>query len=145
MSGYERFDFGHDEDITEPVGSTTEHQPEFNFKEKKLDYDHIEVSLDDDPPVEQIEDTKEVINRANDFFLENNDNFRLSWKETVAAMDEDLDADPANPPKPGWNWEYVRWKLRRHVESLTFRFATFLLIIIDVIIVIIDLGEPKIV
>ena len=39
----------------------------------------------------------------------------------------------------GCNKEYVRWRLRRMVESLGFRALTFLLIILDVIIVTIDL------
>ena len=51
--------------------------------------------------------------------------------------------DPSNPPNPGWNKEYIRWRLRRIVESLLFRTFTMILIVIDVIIVIIDLVENK--
>merc|ERR1739844_156477 len=48
--------------------------------------------------------------------------------------------DPSRPPQPGCNKGYLRWRLRRIVESLIFRLFTFFLIFLDVIIVIIDLA-----
>merc|ERR1739846_162326 len=88
-----------------------------------------------------IKEKSETINRANDFFLENNENFKLSWKEVADKIDKDLDTDPSRPPEPGCNTEYLRWRLRRIVESLIFRLTTFFLIFLDVIIVIVDLAE----
>ena len=90
---------------------------DINFKEnnhnntkKRIDYDHIEVSL------EEPEESREIITRASDFFLEYNDNFRMSWKETVELdqreLDDDLDVDPSRPPQQGWNKEYLRSVLR---------------------------------
>ena len=78
-----------------------------NTTKKRNDYDHIEVSLED--PTE----SREIITRASDFFLEYNDNFRMSWKETVELdqkreLDDDLDVDPSKPPQQGWNKEYLR-------------------------------------
>ena len=80
-----------------------------NSTKKRNDYDHIEVSLED--PTE----SREIITRASDFFLEYNDNFRMSWKETVELDqkrelddDLDLDVDPSKPPQQGWNKEYLR-------------------------------------
>ena len=78
-----------------------------NTIKKRNDYDHIEVSLED--PTE----SREIITRASDFFLEYNDNFRMSWKETVELdqkreLDDDLDVDPSKPPQQGWNKEYLR-------------------------------------
>jgi len=143
MPGYERFgDEGEDTieeiDITEPGI--------INFDEKKPDFDQIEVSLDigeDDYNMSDVKEKSATINRANDFFLENNDNFKLSWKEVADKIDKDLDTDPSRPPEPGCNTEYLRWRLRRIVESLIFRLTTFFLIFLDVIIVIVDLVENK--
>ena len=80
---------------------------------KRIDYDHIEVSLEDP------EESREIITRASDFFLEYNDNFRMSWKETVELdqreLDDDLDVDPSRPPQQGWNKEYLRSTLLYYI------------------------------
>ena len=93
---------------------------------------HEDVSLDEDA-----EDKGEVLNRASDFFLEYNENYQVSWDEAAQALSEA--EDPSNPPVPGMNWPYIRWRLRRIVESFVFRVATFLIIIFDICIVIADL------
>ena len=128
-SSYEKFENNNEshEDIIEPSVV----QDDIDFRKSAIDMDHIEVSLEDP------EDTQEVLTRAADFFVEHNDNFTLSWEE--AAQRIDLEQDPSRPPEPGWNQDYVRWRLRRTVESLWFRTFTFLLIVTDIIVVIIDL------
>lgn len=128
-STYEKFENNNDsnEDIIEPA----DHEDVIDFRRSVVD--HIEVSLDDP------EDAQEVIKRASDFFIEHNDNFTLSWEEAAQRIDSDLEQDPSRPPEPGWNQDYVRWRLRRTVESLWFRVFTFVLIVIDIIVVIVDL------
>ena len=100
-------------------------------------FDQIEVSL-----VEDGGDvgSKEVLENAADFFLEYNDNYTVTWDEASHRISEISD-DPSKPPLPGWNLPYVRWRLRRLIESLWFRALTMILIIIDIIIVIIDLSS----
>ena len=68
----------------------------------KVDYDHIEVSLEDPSAIASAtdEDSKEILTRANDFFLEYNDNYTMNWTEAI-ELDQDLDADPSKPPQPG--------------------------------------------
>ena len=103
MNGYNKFE--NELSIEEPKNIEQQNE-EIDFTESKKvnsskvnDFDHIEVSLEDD--TFQNESVNEVIGRANDFFLEHNDNYRLSWKEVADQLDTDLDHDPSNPPKPG--------------------------------------------
>ena len=91
--------------ITEPI----------SFVEKKVpDFDHIEVEVSLEDNFENnmtsvdYKEKSETINRASDFFPENNDNFRLSWQEVAEKIDKDLDMDPSRPPQPGCNKEYLR-------------------------------------
>ena len=70
MSSYERFE--DDLDVEEPKEDKIE-EDSIDFRVKN-DFDHIEVSLEDD-------NANEVIDRASFFFLENNENFRPSWDE----------------------------------------------------------------
>ena len=72
------------------------------------DFDHIEVSLDIEDDLMDVKEKSATIDRASDFFLENNDNFRLSWQEVADKIDKDLDMDPSRPPQPGCNKEYAR-------------------------------------
>ena len=138
MSSYQRFDNNNDEEegggvtdmVQEEISDNLDQNIDFqkqtpkngvvdininmeenshnsNTTKKRNDYDHIEVSLED--PTE----SREIITRASDFFLEYNDNFRMSWKETVELdqkreLDDDLDVDPSKPPQQGWNKEYLR-------------------------------------
>ena len=104
MPGYERFDNEGTEDTIEEIDIS---EPRTNFDEKKPDFDQIEVSLDFDDNMD-VKEKSETINRASDFFLENNDNFRLSWQEVADKIDKDLDMDPSRPPEPGCNTEYIR-------------------------------------
>ena len=104
MPGYERFDNEGTEDTIEEIDIS---EPGINFDEKKPDFDQIEVSLDFDDNMD-VKEKSETINRASDFFLENNDNFRLSWQEVADKIDKDLDMDPSRPPEPGCNTEYIR-------------------------------------
>ncbi len=94
----------------------------------------VDVALEDDS-----ENKGEVLERAKDFFLEYNDNYTVSWDEAAQALSEA--EDPSNPPVPGANWPYIRWRLRRFVESFAFRVFTFFLIIFDICIVIADLVD----
>ena len=50
-------------------------------------------------------------------------------------------SDPSRPPVPGWNVEYVKWKTRRIIESIWFRIFTFVLILLDVAIVIVEIVQ----
>ena len=52
-----------------------------------------------------------------------------------------LDNDPSRPPIPGCNVNYVKWKTRRVIESIWFRVFTFILILIDVSIVIVEIVQ----
>ena len=99
------------------------------------DPDQIEVSLDEGAaaPVD------EVLERAAEFFVEHNDNYVVSWSD-ASHMISDATTDPSKPPRPGWNAEYLRWRLRRIIESLYFRLATLILILVDIVIVIVDLA-----
>ena len=113
MPGYERFDIDPPEDSIEEVDIITE---PISFVEKKVpDFDHIEVEVSLEDNFENnmtsgvdYKEKSETINRASDFFLENNDNFRLSWQEVAEKIDKDLDMDPSRPPQPGCNKEYLR-------------------------------------
>jgi len=99
------------------------------------DPDQIEVSLEEgaaDP-------SDEVLQRARGFFVDNNENYTVSW-EDASHMISDSQEDPSKPPVPGLNKEYLRWRLRRVIESVYFRFSTLLLILVDLIIVIVDLA-----
>ena len=68
----------------------------------RVDYDHIEVSLEDPSAIASAtdEDSKDILTRANDFFLEYNDNYTMNWKEAI-ELDQDLEVDPSKPPQPG--------------------------------------------
>ena len=106
MPGYERFDIDPPEDSIEEVDIITE---PISFVEKKVpDFDHIEVEVSLEDNMVDYKEKSETINRASDFFLENNDNFRLSWQEVAEKIDKDLDMDPSRPPEPGCNNEYAR-------------------------------------
>jgi len=157
MSSYQRFDNNNDS-IEEPDDKEEIKEndtQDINFSHQstetstgslaRVDYDHIEVSLEDPSAIASAtdEDSKEILERANDFFLEYNDNYTMNWKEAI-ELDQDLEVDPSKPPQPGWNPEYIKWRLRRVVESLWFRSFTFLLIFVDVILVIIDLVDQGI-
>ena len=72
-------------------------QPQTTTPVAKIDYDHIEVSL------EENDDSEEILTRAKDFFLEYNDNFTMNWKDAV-ELDRNLDSDPSKPPEPGKLW-----------------------------------------
>ena len=89
----------------------------------------------------------DVITNANDFFLEHNENYQISWAEASHRVSDGEDptlvgGDPSKPPSPGWNKPYVLWKTRRVIESIWFRVFTMILILVDVTIVIIDLANP---
>eukprot|EP00092_Neocalanus_flemingeri_P006606 GFUD01007125.1.p1 GENE.GFUD01007125.1~~GFUD01007125.1.p1 ORF type:complete len:594 (-),score=150.38 GFUD01007125.1:72-1853(-) len=99
------------------------------------DPDQIEVSLEEGAGTP----TDEVLQRAAGFFVDNNENYNISW-EDASRMISDADADPSKPPVPGMNKEYLRWRLRRVIESIYFRFSTLLLIVIDLFVVVIDLA-----
>merc|ERR1711874_739725 len=90
------------------------------------DPDHIEVSLEEG--ASNPED--EVLQRAAGFFVDNNDNYKVSWAEALHRISDSQD-DPSKPPSKGMNKEYLRWRLRRLVESIYFRLTTILLILVD--------------
>ena len=71
----------------------------------------------------------EVLQRAAGFFVDNNENYSVSWDE-ASHMISDAGADPSRPPTRGANKEYLRWKLRRIVESIYFRATTLVLILV---------------
>ena len=48
-------------------------------------------------------------------------------------MISDSTGDPSRPPTRGANKEYLRWRLRRIVESIYFRASTLVLILIDLV------------
>ena len=81
----------------------------------------------------------EVLQRAAGFFVDNNENYSVSWDE-ASHMISDSGADPSRPPTRGANKEYLRWKLRRIVESIYFRATTIVLILVDLVVVIVDLA-----
>jgi len=99
------------------------------------DPDQIEVSLEEGAG----NPTDEVLQRAAGFFADHNENYNVSW-EDASRMISDADDDPSKPPVPGMNKEYIRWRLRRVIESIYFRFSTLLFIVIDLFIVVIDLA-----
>lgn len=100
------------------------------------DPDHIEVSLDEGAGA-SVED--EVLQRAAGFFVDNNENYTVSWAE-ASHMISDSTGDPSRPPTRGANKEYLRWRLRRVVESIYFRASTLVLILIDLVVVTVDLA-----
>lgn len=102
-------------------------------------FDQIEVSLVED---EGASEPDKVLINATDFFLEHNANYEVSWDEASRRICE-VEDDPSKPPLPGCNVDYVRFRLRRVIESLYFRLFTMALIITDVIIVIIDLATSS--
>lgn len=103
-------------------------------------FDQIEVSLVEDPATAAPD---EVLVNARDFFLEHNENYEVSWVEASHRISEVGEGDPSKPPLPGWNPSYMRWRLRRAIESLWFRALTLFLIVVDVIIVIIDVSSSR--
>ena len=132
MIGYEKFTDSIDEPA-EPEPNKPSEDPPLDYQ---VNYDKIEVSIEDNS---NNSNSNEVLQRASLYFLENNDNFLPSWSEIEATIDADLNLDPSKPPNKGLNQEYILWKLRRIVESFWFRIFTFLLIVIDLIVVVIDL------
>ena len=91
--------------------------------------------------------TENVLTNANDFFLEHNENYQMTWAEASQRVSDGDDpmfvaGDPSKPPTPGWNKPYVLWRTRRIIESIWFRIFTVILILVDVTIVIIDLTYP---
>ncbi len=65
----------------------------------------------------------------------------MSWEEASHRISDVGGAeDPSKPPVPGCNADYLRFRLRRVVESLWFRAATLLLIVVDIIIIVVDLS-----
>ena len=62
----------------------------------------------------------EVLQRAAGFFVDNNENYNVTWAE-ASHMISDSQDDPSRPPTRGANKEYLRWKSRRIVESIYFR------------------------
>ena len=99
------------------------------------DPDHIEVSLEEG--ASNPED--EVLQRAAGFFVDNNDNYKVSWAEASHRISDSQD-DPSRPPSKGMNKEYLRWRLRRLVESIYFRLTTIILILVDLIVITVDLA-----
>jgi len=97
------------------------------------DPNQIEISLDEGSP------TEEVLERAAGFFVEHNHNYKISW-EDASQMISDAESDPSKPPVPGFNQEYLTWKLRRFIENLYFRAFTLILILVNIVIVIVDLS-----
>ena len=95
--------------------------------------DHIEVSLEEG--ASNPED--EVLQRAAGFFVDNNENYRVTWAEASHRISDSKD-DPSKPPSKGMNREFIRWKLRRIVESIYFRLTTIVLILVDLSIVSVD-------
>ena len=81
----------------------------------------------------------EVLQRAAGFFVDNNENYNVTWAE-ASHMISDSQDDPSRPPTRGANKEYFRWKSRRIVESIYFRISTVILIMVDLIVVTIDLA-----
>ena len=72
------------------------------------------------------------------FGLEQSDG-DLSWQwRNVGELISECN-DPARPPVKGCNRKFLHWKLRRVVENIYFRIFTFLLIIIDIILVITEI------
>ena len=112
----------HGDDVTQSLrAQQVEPEPE----KYKSSYDQIEVEIiggDNDDK----ETSDDVIINANDFFLEHNENYTLSWEEAslrvsdggAAAAEGSIDQDPSRPPVPGWNVDYVKWKTRRIIESI---------------------------
>merc|ERR1711976_435754 len=137
MIGYERFTDSIEEP-PEPQNSKDPEDPPDPPMNYQVNYDNNEeVSIEVEENTSK--ESSEVLQRASLYFLENNDNFLPSWSEIEATIDADLNLDPSKPPNKGFNQEYILWRMRRIVESFWFRIFTFLLIIIDLIVVIIDL------
>lgn len=107
-----------------------------NGSAQQFENDNIVVEVLEEFEGDEKQD--QVLERAKDFFLEHNDNYSVSWEEAEEGIAE-VEEDPSNPPIRGWNWPYVRWRLRRVVESLWFRLLTMLLIIIDLCVVLADI------
>ena len=97
------------------------------------------VSLVDDADTGE---ASQVLGNAKDFFVENNENYEMSWDEAAYNISEVAD-DPSKPPVPGRNLPYARWYLRRILESILFRVATMLLILVDICFVIADLATTS--
>ena len=83
-----------------------------------------------------------MLGNAKDFFMENNENYEMSWDEAAYNISEVAD-DPSKPPVPGRNLPYARWYLRRVLESILFRVITMLLILVDICFVIADLASSS--
>ena len=110
-------------------------------------FDQIEIEIHGGSNDSKSDAAAEVLTNANDFFLEHNENYQISWAEASHRVSDGddptlLGGDPSKPPTPGWNKPYVLWKTRRIIESIWFRVFTLILILVDVTIVIIDLASP---
>ena len=65
------------------------------------------VSLVDDADAGE---ASTVLGNAKDFFVENNENYEMSWDEAAYNISEVAD-DPSKPPVPGTQFSlYERWK-----------------------------------
>ena len=62
----------------------------------------------------------------------------LTWKWRAGGELISECNDPARPPVKGCNKKYFHWKMRRIVENIYFRIFTFLLIILDISLVIVE-------
>jgi len=62
----------------------------------------------------------------------------LQWKWRAGGELISECNDPARPPVKGCNKKYFHWKLRRIVENIYFRIFTFLLILLDISLVIVE-------
>ncbi len=104
----------------------------------EIQFDQIEVDDDDAVDGVGVANADEAITNATDFLVECNENYELSWIDAAQQVSE-VTEDPSKPPRPGWNEDYLRFRLRRVVESFLFRVFTLLLILIDLVIVLVDL------
>jgi len=62
----------------------------------------------------------------------------LNWKWNAGGELISECNDPARPPVKGCNKKYFHWKMRRIVENIYFRIFTFLLILLDISLVIVE-------
>ena len=148
-------------DIAPEIASTEASTPtEFRLPESLKNGSHGKpANITKTPTFDQIEieihgannsdnNNDEALVNAKDFFLEFNENYQLSWEEASQRVSDGgdknpLGSDPAKPPVPGWNQEYVMWKTRRVIESIWFRIFTLTLILVDVTIVIIEIAKTE--
>ena len=128
-------DSGQKEEQTNHISSnqSTPTKPNGNSADE-LKLDQIEVSLVDDA----VGEPGEALANAKDFLVEENENFRPTWAEASERTAESME-DPSKPPVPGANLAYIRFRLRRIVESIPFRLLTLILIAADIAVVVAEL------